>query len=100
MKNSLDKIWIGLALGVIMPVVFGWFFIESSYSGTMSFSGIINFMSSNSMIIKFIFIAILPNMGGVFVLNSLEMWNACKGMFAAIGLYILICGTFLIINAF
>lgn len=96
--NSLDNVWLGAVVGIAMPLIFGWLFINSTYTGTLSFSGIMKFMSGNSMIIKFIFIAILPNMGSVFILNSLEMWRACRGVFAALGLYILISGTLLLIN--
>lgn len=98
MKSSLDKLWFGALLGLIMPIAFGYLFLISTYSGDFSLDSLFRFMSGNSMIIKFLFVAMLPDMGAVFLLNTLEMWRACRGMFAAIGLFILICGIFLIVN--
>ena len=98
MKEKLDKIIIGFVFGILMPLLFGYLFLIKSYTGDLSIGELLSVMSQNSLVIKILFVASLPDMGAAFLLNTLEMWRACRGMFAALGVYILICGTFLIIN--
>lgn len=99
MKEKLDKIIFGIILGIIIPLLFGYFFLTNSYKGDLSITELLSVMSQNSLVIKLLFVAVLPDMGAAFLLNTLEMWRACRGMFAALGIFILICGTFLIINS-
>ncbi len=98
MRRRLDKVWVGLLLGLVMPVVFGYSFLSSTYSGEVSYDALLYAMSGNSMIIKFMCVMLFPDMGGVFVLNSMEMWSACRGMFASIGIFVIVCTVFLFIN--
>ena len=99
MKEKLDKILFGIIIGLIMPLLFGYLFLISSYTGNLTIGELLTVMSQNSLVIKLLFVAALPDMGAAFLLNTLEMWRACRGMFAALGVYIMICGTFLIINS-
>lgn len=99
MKNKLDNIWFGLIVGLITPTLFALLFLISTYHGSYSLPDLLRLMSSDSTIIKLLCVAIFPNMCGVFLLNTLEMWHACRGLFAALGFYMLVCCIFLIINA-
>lgn len=100
MKKKIDNVWFGLSLGVLLPALFGILFIASTYHGRLDFGELLSLMSSDSTIIKLLCVAIFPDMCGVFLLNTLEMWRACRGVFAALGLYMLVCCIFLMVNAF
>lgn len=100
MKSKLDKTWFGLLFGMALPLLFAILFLDSTYTGEGSIPDILSAMSTNSMIIKLLCVAIFPDMCGVFLLNTLEMWRACRGMFAALGFYMMICCLFLILNTF
>ena len=98
MKKKLDNVWFGLIVGIVVPILFALLFLVSTYDGEYSISSLVRMMSTNSAIIKLLCVAIFPNMCGVFLLNTLEMWNACRGLFAAIGVYMIVCCVFLVIN--
>lgn len=89
MKKKLDNTWFGLFLGIAMPLIFGVLFLQSLHV-TIDGSSIMSFLHTPSMMVKFICVALFPDMGTVFVLNSAEMWRACRGVFSAIGIYTLI----------
>ena len=88
MKNAFLQIFIGMAAGLIVPLVFGWLFLRTLYSGELSLYTVFLFIKSTSLIMKLLFVAILPNMLAVFLLNHFELWNYCRGVFVAIMLYI------------
>lgn len=89
MKQYLDKGWVGALIGLVIPAVFGLLFLDSIRVG-LTFAEIISFLHTPSLMVKFLCVMLFPDMGGVFVLNSLEMWKACRGMFGAIGIYTII----------
>lgn len=99
MRGRLDSVWFGLAVGLVFPIVFAVLFLASTYSGGRSWSDLLLMMGSDSMIVKLLCVAIFPDMCGVFLLNTLEMWRACRGVFAALGVYMLVCCVFLFVNA-
>lgn len=99
MKRKLDNIWFGLTLGIITPILFGLLFILSTYHGDYSIADLLRLVSTDSTIIKLLCVAIFPDMCGVFLLNTLEMWHACRGVFASLGFYMLLSCIFIIINA-
>lgn len=100
MKRKLDTVCFGILSGLLLPLLFGFLFVYSTWHGDVSWQDLFVAFRSNGMIVKFLCIALFPDMGGVFLLNTFEMWNACKGMFAALGIYMLFCGVLLIINGF
>jgi len=87
-NNAVLQMLIGLALGLIVPLFFGWLFLRTLYSGELSLQTVFFFMKSTSLIMKLLFVAVLPNMFAVFLLNHFELWNYCRGVFIAIMLYI------------
>lgn len=98
MKRKLDTAAFGIIAGLIFPLVFGLLFLHSTWPGSFSWETVSATLSSPNMTIKLLCVAIFPDMCGAFLLNTLEMWNACKGLFAALGLYMLLCCIVLIIN--
>jgi len=89
MKKFLDRGWVGALLGLFFPAIFGMLFLDSIHVG-LSIEEITSFLHTPSLMVKFLCVMLFPDMGGVFVLNSLEMWKACRGMFGAIGIYTII----------
>lgn len=88
MKKRLDNPWFGLFLGIAMPLIFGILFLQSMHVST-DWQSITSFLYTPSLRVKFLCVALFPDMGAVFVLNTAEMWRACRGVFSAIGVYTL-----------
>ena len=82
--------FIGLIAGLIVPLVFGWLFLRTLYSGDISLHTVSMLIKSSALIIKLLFVAILPNMLAVYLLNHLELWNYCRGVFVSIMIYIVV----------
>lgn len=89
MKRFLDRGWVGALMGLLFPAIFGILFLDSIHVG-LSYEDFVSFFHTPSLLVKFLCVMLFPDMGGVFVLNSLEMWKACRGMFGAIGIYTII----------
>ncbi len=94
--SRFDRFWIGLLAGLLLPLLFGWLFLTSVYHGEMTAGHILQFMTGSSMIVKFMFIAILPDMFLVFLLNTWELWRMCRGVFVALFLYVAACVPFVV----
>lgn len=94
-KNRFDTTYWGAFLGLLMPFVFGMLFLDSIGVG-LRLVAVRSFLRTPSLLIRFGCVALFPDMGAVFVLNSLAMWEACRGVFGAIGIYAII-GTILFI---
>ena len=86
MKKYLDRGWVGAIMGLVIPAIFGVLFLDSIRVG-LKYEEFITFFHTPSLLIKFMCVMLFPDMGGVYVLNSLEMWKACRGVFGAIGIY-------------
>ncbi len=89
MRQKINNLWLGLLLGLIIPLAFGYFYIHWTFKGILTTEELITVVTDGAMIIKFLFIATLPNMFAVFVLNAFEMWKMCRGVFIAIFLYMI-----------
>jgi hypothetical protein len=88
MKNPFVQMLIGVLAGLVVPLVFGWLFLRNLYEGELTLDVVFLLMKSTSLIMKLLFVAILPNMFAVFMLNYFELWNYCRGVFVSIMLYI------------
>lgn len=86
MKKYIDRAWVGALMGLVFPAIFGLLFLDSIHVG-LNYDDFRSFFHTPSLMVRFICVILFPDMGGVFVLNSLEMWKACRGMFGAIGIY-------------
>ncbi|MBQ8720922.1 MAG: hypothetical protein IJY67_02070 [Paludibacteraceae bacterium] len=99
MKQKLDTLWFGMLIGLIMPVVMLYLFIQNNTFVGFSLKTILELASTNSMIVKLLCIAVFPDMAIVFLLNTWEMWRACRGVFASLFLFIAISAVFVVINS-
>lgn len=100
MKNKLDNIWLGLVVGLIIPVAFAYFFVMSTFGDMVHNENFWIFLTSKDMMIKMVCVALFPNMGLVFLLNSVGMWNACRGILISIVPYLLVIVFFYIRGCF
>ncbi|MCQ2338351.1 MAG: hypothetical protein MJ001_05435 [Paludibacteraceae bacterium] len=89
MKKRFDTTYWGAFLGLLLPFAFGLLFLDSIGIG-LNVDSVRSFINTPSLLIRFATVIIFPDMGAVFVLNSLEMWKACRGVFGAIGIYTII----------
>lgn len=86
MKRRLDTTYFGAFFGLVIPFIFSLLFLRSIHVA-LDWNSITSFLNTPSLLVKFICVALFPDMGAVFVFNSLEMWKACRGVFGAIGIY-------------
>ena len=82
-----------------MPVVMLYIFVQNNTFDGFSLKTILELASTNSMIVKLLCIAVFPDMAAVFLLNTWEMWRACKGVFASLFFFIAISSLFILINS-
>ena len=99
MKQKLDTIWLGMLVGLFLPVLMLVVFVQNNTFEGFSIQTILDLASTNSMIVKLLCISIFPNMAIVFLLNTWEMWRACRGVFASLFLFIAIALFFVISNS-
>lgn len=86
MKKFLDNPFFGLFIGLLVPLVFGLLFLDSLHI-SLRFVEILSFLHTPSLIVKFISVALFPDMGLVYIFYSLDAWRSCRGIFSAIGIY-------------
>ena len=89
MRRKLDTTYFGAFIGLVVPFVFGLLFLHS-IGVSLEWSSMKSFLRTPSLLVRFLCVMLFPDMGGVFVLNSLEMWKACRGVFGAIGIYAIV----------
>jgi len=90
MKKPFIEMLIGIVAGLIVPFLFGWLFVWTFYDNDLSWQVVWLMLKSTTLVMKLLFIAVLPNMLAVFLLNHFEKWNYCRGVFVAIMLYIIV----------
>lgn len=90
MKSKLDNVWLGLAFGLIAPLLFGYLFVDSTFGDMIHNDNFWVFVTTKDMIVKLVCVALFPNMGIVFLLNSIGMWNACRGVLISIVPYFVV----------
>lgn len=99
MKQKIDTIWFGMILGFIMPILMLYLFIQNNTFDGFSLQTILDLAKTNSMIVKLLCISAFPDMAAVFLLNTWEMWRACRGVFISLFLFIAISAVFVVINS-
>lgn len=86
MKRRLDTTYFGAFFGLVVPFLFALLFLRSIHVA-LDWASITSFFHTPSLLVKFICVILFPDMGAVYVFNSLEMWKTCRGVFGAIGIY-------------
>lgn len=78
MLDRLDKYWIGILVGLILPALFGYLYIERmNLWYTLDMFGV---KSMAGLIGKLIVVAIFPNAALFFVFYTLDTWKLAKGI--------------------
>ena len=99
MKQKLDNIWLGMFLGLLMPIAMLYLFVQNNTFEGFSLNAIITLASTNSMLVKLLSIAVFPDLAAVFLLNTWEMWRACRGVFTSLFLFVGIGSLLVLLNS-
>ena len=78
MRQKLDKYWIGILLGLVLPTLVGWAYVER-FNLWYTFEAF-DWDLMRSILGRICQVGIFPNMAMIFVLYTLEMWHAAKGL--------------------
>lgn len=76
--ERFDKYWIGILLGLLMPAIFGWLYIDR-----MNLWYAIQTFGVNSMaglLGKLTVVAIFPNAALFFLFYTTDTWRLAKGV--------------------
>jgi len=86
MPERFDQYWIGIALGLIMPAVFGWLYIDHFNlwpSMRMFGTGLSQTWS------KLLFVSVFPDLAFIFVFYAADAWKVSKGLLVGAMPYII-----------
>ena len=86
MLERFDRYWIGIVLGLALPAVFGYVYIEHFnlwYSLRMFGSALSQTWS------KLLFVSVFPDLAFVFVFYAAEAWKVSRGLLAGAMPYII-----------
>ena len=78
MITKLDKYWIGILLGVILPTLVGYFYLER-FNLWYTFE-VFNWELMRPILGRVCQIGIFPNLAFIFVFYTLETWRLAKGL--------------------
>ncbi len=70
MKLKFDKLnsfWLGLIIGMIIPILFSYFFLKRFYPIDLSCFEIISTIFPSILLGKLLLLSIIPNLLGVFI---------------------------------
>ncbi len=81
-KQKFDSFSLGVALGLVMPIVFGLLFVLVM-PGIDLESAFQMITHSVNWAIKYLFIAMVPDFICVYIFNKIERWMMCRGMIVA-----------------
>lgn len=86
MRDRLDRYWIGIVAGLLMPAAFGLTYIDVMNLWyplkTLQFQ-------AGGVLSKLLLVSVFPNLAFVFVFYTLEMWKTSKGLLIGALPYIL-----------
>ena len=78
MRQRLDKYWIGILLGLALPSLVGWVYIER-FNLWYTFENF-DWDLMRPILGRICQVGIFPNMAMIFVLYTLETWRLAKGV--------------------
>ena len=88
-----DKYWIGIVLGLLMPAVVAYFYIDTY--GLQSSIQVFG-LALKQMWSKLLIVSVFPDLAFIFVFYSADMWKVSKGLLLGAFPYILAAIGFLI----
>ncbi len=85
--EKLNKFWIGILSGMLVPLIFIFIFIQLRYQGDMSFSAVIKQLYVVNGITAMLAVAVMPNLLAFYFFLNRELWKAGKGIIFSVMLY-------------
>jgi hypothetical protein len=83
MRKKLDKYWIGMLLGMLLPVLIGYTYIDR-FNLWYTFE-VFDWELMRPILGKICQLGVFPNLALLFVFYTLEWWNLAKAiLFAAL----------------
>lgn len=79
--QRFDKYWIGILLGLLLPALVGYIYIERF--NLWSTFEMFDIHLMGSILSKILQVGIFPNLALLFVFYTLEMWRLAKGVLLA-----------------
>ena len=88
--KRFNKPIVGLALGIVTPLIcFLIYFLYLSLTKNVDFSGFINTLKSNEVLIPVLSLCVLPNLALYFIFKKFDYWYAIRGVVTSVLLYTL-----------
>ena len=88
-----DKYWIGIVLGLLMPAVVAYFYIDTyGLRPSIEIFG----LALKQMWSKLLIVSVFPDLAFIFVFYSADMWKVSKGLLLGAFPYILAAIGFLL----
>ena len=87
--KRFDKYWIGILLGVILPVLVGYVYIER-FNLWYTFEAF-DWDLTRPILGRICQIGIFPNLALIFVFYTLELWHIAKGLVIGALPYLIAC---------
>ncbi|MBR1923004.1 MAG: hypothetical protein IJ838_04560 [Paludibacteraceae bacterium] len=75
--ERLDKYWIGIVVGLILPAVVGYIYIDTYnlYYALSTFG-----LALGKTLSKLLIVSVFPDMAFIFVFYAADMWKVSKGL--------------------
>ncbi len=65
--EKLNSFWLGLSIGIMIPVLFSWIFLKRFYPVDLSYFEIIKIIFPSVLLGKLLLLSIIPNLLGTFI---------------------------------
>lgn len=88
-KRSFDKLWLGLIMGLLLPMISSYAIFKSRFSGEYSFSDFLVVLFRIYSIGKLISISVLSNLLLFFIVIKFDVMKTARGIVVATALYAL-----------
>jgi len=77
MLDRFDKYWIGILIGLALPAIFGWAYIDhfNLWSSMRMFG-----MALSQTWSRLLFVSVFPDLAFVFVFYAADAWKISKGL--------------------
>jgi hypothetical protein len=96
MRNKLNRLIIGLAVGLILPIIVLFIVYYASYSA-MEFSVFIDYLEQYEIFTKVITICVLPNLGLFFIFIKRNMLMGARGVLFSVIIYLIVISIYKIV---
>jgi hypothetical protein len=81
MRQKLDKYWVGILLGLVLPAAVGWGYVER-FNLWYTFEAF-DWNLMRPILGRICQVGVFPNMALLFVFYTLEWWKLAKGVLLA-----------------